>query len=205
METLSVFDKFILHLKFEDDRIYFILRGNAPIGDYEWWHGMNPRSGSDDPLIREVQSDHIDYPPVERMLEQNILLDRSICHKPSSPFGAGIQPPSKLVELRVWLIYPLMIIQEFPSTTPSFCKVAETVLTNITRVAMIDEKLQYSPVEYNITMVPLLVCSRIKYNFVRNAIICNYPLGNAPAFNGHMSEDIMKTLHNKTLMISLNL
>jgi hypothetical protein len=40
-ETLAAFDHFIFHLRFIDDRIYFVLRLDFEIGDYEWWHVMN--------------------------------------------------------------------------------------------------------------------------------------------------------------------
>jgi hypothetical protein len=47
-------------------------------------------------------------------------------------------------------------------------------------------------------MVPPLVCSRIKYSFVRIVLIGDYSLGNAPTFNGHTIEDILSTLQQKT-------
>jgi hypothetical protein len=43
-------------------------------------------------------------------------------------------------------------------------------------------------------MVPPLVCSRIKYSFVRSVIIDDYPLGNVPIFNGHASENVLLVL-----------
>jgi hypothetical protein len=139
-DTLTAFDKGILHFKIADDRIYCILRGNAPIEDYEGWHGMNPHSGPNDLLIKDLQSDHIRLPPVEKMLEQNIVLHRSIGYRPDSPFHAAAQPLGNLVELKVSLIYPLMTIQKLHSTAYTSCKVAETVLCNMTDVTMANGK-----------------------------------------------------------------
>jgi hypothetical protein len=129
------------------------------------------------------------------MFQQNVLLEKSVDYKPDSPFLAVGGSLGKYVHLRVWLIYPLMTIQELPSTVYSFTKVAEMALTNITKVTTSDKQLQYRPVEYNITMVPPLVCCKIKYNFVRNIIIGDYPLSNAPTFNGRMADDVLDMLH----------
>jgi hypothetical protein len=48
-------------------------------------------------------------------------------------------------------------------------------------------------------MVPLLVRRRIKYDFVRNILIGDCPLGNAPTSNGHAIKDILSTGQEKTL------
>jgi hypothetical protein len=50
----------------------------------------------------------------------------------------------------------------------------------------------------NITMVPLSVCSRIKYHFVRNVVIDHHVCGNAPTFNNHTDEDVMKIMDEKS-------
>jgi hypothetical protein len=46
-------------------------------------------------------------------------------------------------------------------------------------------------------MVPLFVCSRIKYNFETNILKGCYPLTNASTFNGIIIEDVLCTLHEK--------
>jgi hypothetical protein len=204
MDSLHVFDHFITHLRFEGDKIYTILRSAFHVGDYQWRKGMNAHSGPDDPFVKQVRWDHIPSLSVERMLKHNILLDRAICYEPDSPFSQVDTPPGKYINLRIWLIYPLMIIQEFPSYTASSNKVVEAVLNNITLVADDDKKFQYGTQNYNITMIPSLICSRIKYNIVRNIIISEYPLGNGHSTNEKTFDDIVKSLMEYDYALLLN-
>jgi hypothetical protein len=94
-----------------------------------------------------------------------------------------------------------MNIQEFPSYTASSNKVGEAVLTNITLVADVDKKFQYGPKNYNITMIPPLVCSKIKYNIVRNILLGDYPLGET---SEETFDDMAKSLMEYSYVLPLN-
>jgi hypothetical protein len=52
--ALHTLDHFIIHLKFEGNKIYTILRSEFDIGDYPWWKGMNPHSGPDDTFVKQL-------------------------------------------------------------------------------------------------------------------------------------------------------
>jgi hypothetical protein len=194
-DAIDAFDFFTYHYRTIDGHNVYALRATVDIKDYEWWRGMVMNSGPDDPLIQRVEADHIDYYPVQTMVRQKIFLDKGIGYRPDSPLLGPYGPPGKYVMLRVWLVYPFMVIKELPSTAPSDKSIWDAVLDGLTSIATEDQRLQYGPPDYTITMVPLLVCSRIKYSFVKDVLIGDHPLGNAPVFSRDEDDDISSVLH----------
>jgi hypothetical protein len=113
------------------------LRKRVDIGDSEWWHGMFPHSGPDHPTIQQLQSDHIPYLRVIKMLEQNVLLGKTTGHRDESELIMPIPPCMRFGKLRVWRVQPLIVIQDFLKTVLSSLKIKETVLEDLIRIAML--------------------------------------------------------------------
>jgi hypothetical protein len=174
-QSLSAFDFFTQHFGIRPDRVDDVLLKDYPIEDYEWWHGMSPPSGPDETLIRQYQSEYRRYLPIQNLFEQNVVLQNTPGFRPDSPSIDPDRPPGKLVELRVWLVYPLMEIQEFPKRSHSFTKIAEAVFQDLTRVVELEKKSGDDPIQYDITMVPLFADGRIRSNFMRNRLTVVIP------------------------------
>jgi hypothetical protein len=146
-QSLLAFNFFTLHFRILPDHVDYVLRKDYPMEDDKWWHDMSPDSGRNDTFIRQYQSDYVHYLPIKNLLEQNVVLHSTPGFRPESPLIDPNRPPGKFVESRVWLVYAPMEIQEFPKSSHSFTTITAAVLQDLTRVADLEKKSVYGPVE----------------------------------------------------------